>query len=348
MISKKYMYRVITDQEEGLAANILRILLLALSILYGFGVFIKTGLYQAEWLRPFHSSKHVISVGNLTLGGSGKTPLVVYIVKHLRSRGWRPAIVTRGYMPDGGSKSDEAVMLEELLPDVPVLAGPDRSKSIQSSSANVFILDDGFQHLRLKRDLDIVIIDAENPFGNGWLFPRGILREPLTALKRADLVVLSHVDTGRKNVQNVIGVIEDWDHKAMIAHTAHAAVGVSGFPLRGERQGLEVLRDRVCAVSAIGSPESFRKVLEGLGAEIAAECVYLDHHVYTDKDVADMIKLCRKEIIAKVVTTHKDAVKLVSFKEQLSGLKVLVLDVEMRVLHGENELLSSIDRVLSS
>jgi tetraacyldisaccharide 4'-kinase len=200
-------------------------------------------------------------------------------------------------------------MLEELLPDVSVLVGPDRLGSIQSSTANVFILDDGFQHLRLHRDLDIVVVDVENPFGNGWLFPRGILREPLTALKRADLIVLSHVNTGRKNIQNVVAVVEDRDHKAMVAHTVHEAVGVSGFPVRGERQGLEVLRDRVCAVSAIGSPESFRNVLEGLGAEIAAECVYMDHHVYSEKDIVDIIKLCRQQIIAKVVTTHKDAVK---------------------------------------
>jgi tetraacyldisaccharide 4'-kinase len=199
----------------------------------------------------------------------------------------------------------------------------------------------------LKRDLDIVVIDTENPFGNGWLLPRGILREPLTALKRADVFVFSHVNSGRKNVQNVLSVVEDWDHKAMVAHTEHVPVGVSGFPVRGERQGLEVLRDRVCIVSAIGSPGSFRNVLEGLGAEIAAESVFMDHHVYTDADVAGIIKLCRKNIIATVVTTHKDAVKLVSFKDQLSVLKVLILDIEMRVLHGENELLSSIDRVLS-
>ena len=299
-------------------------------------------------LKSFRSAKRVISVGNLTLGGSGKTPLVVYLAKYLRTRGWRPAIVTRGYMPEGGLKSDEATMLAELLPDVPVLVGPDRWESIRSSIADVFILDDGFQHLRLKRDLDIAVIDAVNPFGNGWLIPRGILREPLTALKRADLIVLSHVNTGRKNVQNVLAVIEDRDHKAMVAHTVHEAVGVSGFPVRGERQGLEVLRDRICVVSAIGSPEGFRNILEGLGAEIAAECVYMDHHVYSDKDIAGIIKLCRQNIIAKVVTTHKDAVKLVSFKEQLAGLKVLVLDMEMRFLHGENELLSSIDRVLNS
>jgi tetraacyldisaccharide 4'-kinase len=346
---KEYIYRIVTDREAGVRARIVKFLLLILSIFYGFGISVLTWSYRSGWLKASESGKRVVSVGNLTVGGSGKTPLVIYIAKHLLKRGWRPAIVTRGYMPVPGQKSDEVMMLEELLPNVPVLAGPDKLESIRSSHANVCILDDGFQHRQLKRNLDIVVIDVENPFGNGWMLPRGILREPLSALKRADLVVLTHVNmnTSRENIQNVLAVVEEWAHKAVVIHTVHEAVSVSVFPGRLERKGLEELRDRVCLVSAIGSPQTFRRSVESLGAVVVGEVTFMDHHVYTQEDIKSIVDGCRRQNISKIVTTHKDAVKLVSFHQQLSGLSVLVLDIELRILHGENEFLSSLDRLLN-
>jgi tetraacyldisaccharide 4'-kinase len=345
---KEYMYKVIIGKEKGIFAVILRFFLIFPSLAYAAGVTLLAWLYQSGRLQTYQSSKRVISIGNITLGGTGKTPLAIFIAKYLLKCKWQPAIVTRGYMPEPGQKSDEVMMLEEALPTVPILAGPDKIEALQTQYANVFLLDDGFQHWRIKRNMDIVVIDVENPFGNGWVIPRGILRERLFALKRADLVVLTHVNTARENIQNVLAVVEKWAHRATVIHTVHEAVGISGFPKRGEQRGFDDIRDRVCLISAIGSPANLRRTVEGLGGEVAAELTFMDHHVYTPEDIEKVVQGCRHLNINKVVTTHKDAVKLASFSGQLSGLMVMVLDIELRILHGENEFISSIDRVLSS
>src|SRR3989338_3609287 len=205
---KKYLYQLATDQSNGPLDQILKFFLWMLSLIYGLAVFVVKSM-----TRVTHLPKPVISVGNLTMGGVGKTPLVEFIAEYILLnpnfanaksglKQLKPAILTRGYIPSAlqskMSESDEVAMLKKKFPQVPIVAGPNRAQRAQDflkeNAADIFILDDGFQQWGLFRNLNILTVDATNPWGNGHLIPRGILREPLSSIKQADIVVLTKTD----------------------------------------------------------------------------------------------------------------------------------------------------------
>src|SRR3989344_3685960 len=191
---RKYFYSLMTDRIHTPVAKAIQGVLWLFSILYGVVVRALVLIYKFRLAPSCRLGKPVISIGNITLGGVGKTPLVECVVRFLKDKGLEPVVLIRGYGADKQVGSDEAKLLEESLPGIPVLVGANRVKNARDfltrNAADVFVLDDGFQHWRLRRDLDIVAINATNPFGNRHLLPRGILREPLSALRRADIFVL--------------------------------------------------------------------------------------------------------------------------------------------------------------
>ncbi len=348
---KEFFKRVISDKDSGMAGQFIKPFLWFLAWGYGGILAFRRGLYDMGMMPVYETDRPVISVGNITAGGVGKTPLVIFIADFLRTRRIRSVVLTRGYMGWGqNAESDEARMMAERLKGVKVVVNPDRVQAAfeaeQKSLADIFLLDDGFQHWRLKRALDLVAIDATDPFGNGQLLPRGILREPLSALERADLFILTKTDIGRKNIPDIRRTLNKINPRCAIVETVHAPVGVTDV-LTGERfTELSLLKDDVVAVCGIGSPDSFVGTLRSEGAQVEQLFAFADHHIYDLKDVVEIVRSCEERKISKVITTHKDAVKIREFSSGFQGIRFLVLDIDIKVINGENELFSRIDRLL--
>jgi tetraacyldisaccharide 4'-kinase len=316
---------------------------------YGWAVRCRNWLYERDWKRTFKAQAAVVSVGNLTLGGTGKTPCVEYVARHYRKADLRAAILSRGYAGNGG-RNDEALVLEQNLPDVPHLQGADRvmlaQTAVEELDSEILILDDGFQHRRLQRDLDIVVVDATNPWGHGYLFPRGLLREPPASLRRAGVIVLTRCDqvTAQDRVE-VRQRIHCLKSDVPIAETVHRPVGLQNS--RGESADLTMLKGRpVAAFSGIGNPEAFRATLLALQAELIDFRVFPDHHGYGRDDVEELRTWAAtrpKECL--LVTTQKDLVKLQV--PLLGGHPLWALQICLEFETGKEQFDAKLNEVLS-
>jgi tetraacyldisaccharide 4'-kinase len=255
-----------------------------------------------------------VSVGNLTLGGTGKTPCVEYVAAFYRRRDLRVAILSRGYGGDGGP-NDEALLLEDNLPDVPHLQGADRVAlarvAVEELDSEVLLLDDGFQHRRLARSLDLVLVDATAPWGHGRLFPRGLLREPASGLRRAGVVLLTRCDqVPPEELTRIRQRITKLAPRLPVIETTHRPT--HWVNVDGTTRPPEAFRGKSAAtVCGIGNPEAFRATLTGMGVNLIDEKVYPDHHRYTRTDVEALRRWARQLATdCVVVTTQKDLVKL--------------------------------------
>jgi tetraacyldisaccharide 4'-kinase len=270
-----------------------------------------------------------VSVGNLTFGGTGKTPFVIYACQELARRRQTVAILSRGYRAHGPEGNDEALVLRAHLPDVPHLQNPDRfaAGSTIQDDVDVFVLDDGFQHHPLKRDADIVLVDATDPFGGGYCPPAGRLREPLSSLARADLVVLTRADQVARDS------LGDTMREVRTRTTAPVVTGVF------RPECAETLTDRdVLVACAIGNPRAFRLTVEALGGRIREHRVFRDHHAYSAKDVDDLAA-----VGLPVVVTEKDAVKLRPLWPTEPPL--IVVKIEFEATDGAEHIAALLDRV---
>jgi tetraacyldisaccharide 4'-kinase len=287
----------------------------------------------------------VVSIGNLTLGGTGKTPLVLWVARYFRRRAVRVAIVSRGYGAGSDGRNDEALELELALPDVPHLQNADRvaaaKAAIKKFGSELILLDDGFQHRRLERSLDIVLLDATEPLGFEHVFPRGTLREPIAGLARADVVMLSRANMlspeAREGMRARIGALSPRAVWCEVEHIPQDLVNVQGDSLP-----LEVLAGkRVAAFCGIGNPAGFRHTLESLGADLANWREFPDHHRYSRPDAESLIPWAAAAELA--ICTRKDLVKLQ--RTQLGGTPLWSVRVEMRFSVGQNEFESMLSSV---
>ncbi|VTS00464.1 tetraacyldisaccharide 4'-kinase [Tuwongella immobilis] len=293
----------------------------------------------------------VISVGNLTVGGTGKTPFVEYLAQFLRDSGLQVCILSRGYGSDGG-RNDEAMVLEENLPDVPHLQAADRVTlaltAREELAAEVLILDDGFQHRRLARTCDLVLLDATDPFGQEHCLPRGLLREPIRNLRRAHMAIISRADqVSPDELQAIRTQIQRIAPDLPIATAVHQPLELLG--VAGQQQACELLAGRsVVAFCGIGNPEAFRHSLEQLGATIRAFRSFPDHHAYSRDDVADLERWVESQADADawVLTTQKDFVKLQI--ESLADRPVWALRIGMGLREGEERLQALLEQVAAS
>jgi len=287
----------------------------------------------------------VISVGNITVGGTGKTPTVIMLAHMLKKHGYRPAILSRGYGGKGEGRpglvsdghdllmgpdesGDEPLLIAESVPDVPVIIGKERALSgklaVERFDVDVLILDDGFQHRRLFRDVDIVLLDSEKPFGNGFMLPRGRLREPRNALKRAHIAVLTSTE----------GDVIVTGSGIQIPHIpVFRGRRIPGNLVRGREKDLfplEYLRGKkVCAFSGIAEPDSFRKILEPLCGDVARFVPFPDHHAYDEGEVAYIKKICDDCHAQVILTTEKDGMKLARFPDFFRDLYRLRIQMEI-------------------
>jgi tetraacyldisaccharide 4'-kinase len=317
-----------------------------LSLVYRVALCARRALYGLHVLERKKMACPVVSVGNITLGGTGKTPVVMLIAGLLLGKQRRPAVVSRGYgrknegdilvvsdgqgvLQDARTGGDEPVLIGSKIPGAPVVVGRDRYRAalaaVRRFGADVVILDDGFQRVQLRRTVDIVLVDALNPFGNGRLFPAGILREPPGSLKRAHAVLITRAESADElaPLQEIIRK----HTRARIFVSRQVPVDLVDC-VTGEIKPLAALRgSRVLALSGIAQPVSFLSLLRSLDAVVAGECRYPDHFPYAKSDLAQVFKKAADEKISMIVTTEKDAVRLKDLKPD----GIWALRIETRV-----------------
>lgn len=290
----------------------------------------------------------VVSIGNLTLGGTGKTPMVEWLSRWFASRGVRVALVSRGYGAQAGQANDEARELAEKLPGVPHFQNPRRIVATCEAIAagcQLVILDDGFQHRRLARDLDIVLVDALEPLGFGHVFPRGTLREPLAGFARAQLIALTRADLVDAATRSEIRAqVERYAPGVPWMEVAHAPRALR--TAAGDELPLETLRgQRVAAFCGIGNPAGFRHSLENCGCQIVAWREFADHHAYSASDIKELTTWANSHDVQMVVCTHKDLVKL--SVEKLGDTQLFALAIGLKILSGEEHLVAKLEPLVA-
>jgi tetraacyldisaccharide 4'-kinase len=357
---------VVLGRRRGIRAATLRGILYALSFVYERLVQLRLYLYRKRIFRERALGCLVISVGNLTVGGTGKTPIVEKVARALQAGGRRVAILSRGYksvprkrswldrlqgnigdppriVSDGKSllldsvtAGDEPYMLAHNLKDVVVLVDKDRVKSgllaIDKWKVDTLVLDDGLQYLHLKHRLDIVLVDRQAPFGNEFLLPRGTLREAPRNLRRASYIFITK-NIGESNGA-LIQRIRRYNRTAEIIECAHKPLYLQNV-FTGERLALERLRDTfIGSICGIAAPESFEGALEKLGAHLDLAKRYIDHHYYTEPELISFINRCIRRDLAMIVTTEKDAVRMPPLAEADAKVPIYFLRVEIEILSG--------------
>jgi len=321
------------------ATHILRPLLVAAAAPYAGLMRLRRAAYHAGIMRRCAAGVPVICVGNITCGGTGKTPMVAWVVRLLKGAGRKPAILTRGYKAVEG-RSDEAELLADLA-SVPVVVNADRAagaKQAVAGGADALVMDDGFQHMRLRRDLDIVLIDATDPFGGG-LLPAGLRREPLSALRDAGAVVITR---SNEIAKERLEKLKTRVSRLAPAATVHAAVHkpVAVIDEGGGRRSASALDGRgVLAFCGIGNAGSFFATLERLGARLAGRRALGDHVHYTARIIESLARAAEDARAELLVTTQKDFVKL---RGASFGRPVWQLAVEIEVVEGPSALAEAV------
>ena len=374
---EQFAIDVILERRHGTRARILRGLLYALSVLYERLVQLRLYLYRKRILRERALGCLVISIGNLTVGGTGKTPVVEKFARALQSGGRRVAILSRGYksvprkrnwldrflkkdidpprvVSDGKSllldsltAGDEPYMLAHNLRDVIVLVDKDRVKSgrfaIDKWKVDTLLLDDGLQYLHLKHRLDMVLVDRQAPFGNEFLLPRGTLREPPRNLRRASYIFITK-NTGEPN-DTLVQRIRCHNRTAEIIECAHKPLYLQNV-YTGGRLPLENLRGAfVGSICGIAAPESFEGALKKLGAHVDLSKRYIDHHYYSEAELTSFIARCIRRDLAMIVTTEKDAVRMPRLPETEVKVPIYFLRVEIEILSGHESWEHCVSRI---
>lgn len=331
---------LVSGRRRGVWASALRSGLYVASLGYSAAMRIRNARYDAGKAEQLAVGAPVVCVGNLTLGGTGKTPMVEWIARWFRARDVRVSIVSRGYGATEGSRNDEALELEQKLPDVPHLQNVDRAEgartAIEEFESQVVLLDDGFQHRRLLRDLDVVLLDALEPTGFGHVVPRGTLREPLSGLRRAQAIVLSRADlVDAEERLRLRREISQYAPQAIWAEVRHAPRLLLNS-LGREAELATLAGKRVVGFCGLGNPDGFRRTLAGLGCEVVDFREFPDHHNYQRADIDDLADRAAKHQADALVCTHKDLVKV--RLDALAGKPIWAVVVGLEFLAGQAEL----------
>ncbi len=348
MLSPSDFRDLVSGRRHGLTAAALRFGLWLAEGPYALIVRWRNRRYDTRPALTHHVAVPVLSVGNLSLGGTGKTPLVAWIARWFREHDVRVTIISRGYGAEAGAKNDEALELERRLPDVPHLQNPDRvaaaELALDEFDCQAIVLDDAFQHRRIGRDLDIVLVDALEPFGFEHVFPRGTLREPVAGLGRAAVVVLSRADmleqADRDKIRDRVRRHAPTTIWAEVTHAPQRLVN------SGDRhEPLEWLSGRpVAAFCGIGNPAGFRHTLETCGCEVAGFREFPDHHRYDREDVHSLTEWVTELEAAAVVCTGKDLVKL--GVDSLGPHPLWAVDIGLEFLFGQADFEAKLARLL--
>jgi tetraacyldisaccharide 4'-kinase len=340
---------MIRSQSRGIGPFLARVAFGLAALVYGMIVAVRNLGFDRRWLRARHAKVPVVSVGNLTLGGTGKTPLVEWVARWFRHRGVRVTIISRGYGQTEGL-NDEGRVLFENLPDVPHLQDADRvalaAIAVDELATELLVLDDGFQHRRLARDVDLVLLDALEPFGLGHMFPRGLLRESVSSLGRAGVVVLSRADLVSASERAAIRAeAERRSRPIRWVETRHAALDL--IDSDGNRSPIDMLASQsVAAFCGIGNPEGFRRTLLPLCRELVDFRIFADHHNYSAEDAGSLERWARDLGANLVLTTQKDLVKLRA--SLLGPVPLRALRIGLEITAGSDIMDDVLARLLPS
>ena len=380
--TEKYLVSLIqhkgADQDHDRPVRLLLFILKVLSRIYRFVVQLRLRFYKHGILRHHTLGCQVISIGNLTVGGTGKTPVVEIFARELQQAGRRVAILSRGYkkaqppflkriankltfaekrepprvvsngkelLLDSLMSGDEPYMLASNLPHVAVLVGRDRVKSgryaINRLNCDTLILDDGFQYLHLKPRVQIVLVDMTNPFSNENVLPRGILREPVKNIKRADFIFITKSDGRRAGP--IIEQIRKYNQHAEIIECRHCPRHLTNV-VTLDQEPLEFLKGRkVVALSGIAAPDGFETSLESYGATLLEKFRFADHHRYSQQELINIINAATKAGADAIITTEKDAVRFPGLSR--CDVPIFFLRVDIEILKGADNFQQWIERI---
>ena len=357
--------RLVSGASSGLAAAILRCLLEVVAWFYSIVSGLRNFFYSRDWLKRYRANAIVFSIGNITVGGTGKTPLAIWLYKFLQQKKIQCAILTRGYKTHTkkratsderrATRTDEPAILTESCPEAKVIVNPDRvagaAVAVNKFSAKVLIMDDGFQHRRLGRDLDIVTIDAMCPFGYGKIFPAGLLREPLAGLKRVDAVVITRCDQiSEVELNQLEDKLREVNPDMMIARSLHAPVCAKSID--NKEISIEELKGKkIFAFCGIGNPDAFLNTIGGFGANLVGSKIYNDHHHYTDDCLADIYEQAGRLGADLILTTQKDWTKIIADCQSsivnCQDILWAYLVIELKFIAGEDKLKQLIESALA-
>lgn len=375
---EKWATDVIFGRARGFGPAMMRIFLRGLSWIYRFGVRVRLRLFRRGWKPQAHLGTMVVSIGNITVGGTGKTPVVERFARELTARGRKVAILSRGYKskdlkkpqkwrnPETGEMvtsppkivsdgdnillkakyaGDEPYMLAKNLPGVAVVVDRDRVRggrfAVKELGVDTLLLDDGLQYLDLDHSLDVVLVDQNAPFGNGYILPRGTLREPPSNLCRADYIFLTKCDGQPQEA--LIKRIRKYNKEAEILQCTHGAKHLQGV-FHDEVLPLEALEGKyIGAISGIAQPKSFDSLLKKLGGNVLFHTTFSDHHAFTAKDIEPFLYRCITRGVDMIVTTEKDAVRF-PFPEEMN-VPIYYLRIEVKILDGEEVWERCVERI---
>lgn len=375
---ERYFLELIHEKRQGRGPDLLRGVLRHLSIVYGAGVSTRHFLFDKGIFRHHTLGCQVISIGNLTVGGTGKTPVVEVFARTLQREGRRVAILSRGYkkvehgfwkrlldgvtgrekrrpprvvsngqelLLDSDMSGDEPYMLASNLPNVVVLVDKDRVKSgryaVDKYHCDTLLLDDGFQYRSLKHRVEVVLVDCSDPFSNGYVLPRGLLREHISNIRRADFIFITK--SRQPESEQLKAQLRALNPKAEISECTHRAQYLQNI-YTGERKALGFLDGRpVATISGIASPEGFEHGIRKMGATIVYLKRFADHHRYRQQEIIDLINKSKHNQASAIITTEKDAVRFPKIERQ--DVPVYFLRVEIDLLSGVEDFNACISRI---
>ena len=364
---KRAIYDFITTKQSGFLSSLFRFLLTPFCWLYSAVISARNYCYKVGWFKQKQLACTVISVGNIVVGGTGKTPATAAMASLLKNKGFRVALILSGYkrhsndaitiVSDGEKRlcsrkesGDEAEMLARQLTDIPIVVGKQRylagKTALDRFKSEILIIDDGFQHRQLARDIDIVTIDATQPYGTSNLLPIGTLREPTSALQRADIILLTRTDASNINITDLKAELNQFAQNTPILESVHQPTSLYRLNQKENQDALPLTTltgKRLLAVCGIGNPDAFVTTLKKYQPEAVELFSFPDHHVYTATDIHEIQKRRQRCHAEWVITTQKDEQKLSTFSTELP---IVVLAVELVITDGDATLLAAIQKVL--
>jgi len=341
-LNQNFYRNLVAGVNGSFGRRLLRFVLRLISAAYKIAVGLRNFCYDKHLLRTCGAGAPVISVGNITTGGTGKTPLVIWLCRVLEKRSLKYAVLTRGYKVSGAEFADEPVILARSCPGAKIVVDPDRvaaaRKTVAEFGTDVLVMDDGFQHRRLRRDLDIVAVDATCPFGYGRLLPAGLLREPVKSLRRADALVITRYDQATtEQVQQLQERIEQVAPHLAIAKAIHKHPCAKAA--KGQSLSISELKEKVIfAFCGIGNPGAFMNRLREYELNVVGSKVYGDHHDYSGEDISGIYDEARSRGADLILSTEKDWVKSSLLVPRDDDIIFAYLAVELEFVEGVDKI----------
>lgn len=343
---------LISGADKGFRSTLLRFLLRIISAGYRTAVFLRNFAYNKGILTVREVEVPVISIGNITTGGTGKTPLVIWLCNLLKDKSIPCAVLTRGYKAQDAEIIDEPAILARSCPEARVIVNADRVtgavKAINDYGAKVLVMDDGFQHRRLHRNLDIIAIDATCPFGFDRMLPAGFLREPKTAIKRAQAVIITRYDQcSLEKTDELVNKIKKIAPNITIAKATHKHTCAK--MMKGRQFSIEELKEHdIYAFCGIGNPDAFLGNLKDYGFKVKGSKVFNDHHDFTEDDMSVIFEDAKKAEANLILSTEKDWVKTALLVKDRFDIDFAFLTLELDFIEGVDKIEALIDAAISS